>query len=118
MLLADDIAQRQGTRCIRVVPADAMAATRSRAFPQKLHCPALGSSPTCWILAIGVLAVRPGAASTVCTRRIADVRARPGNQLLDLLLALPAKRAREKVPSSGHPLTVPRQAQRAAASDP
>jgi len=55
---------------IRVVPADAMAATRSRAFPQKLHCPAPGSSPTCWILAIGVLAVRPGAASTVCTRRM------------------------------------------------
>src|SRR6516225_10330156 len=47
---------------------------------------------------------------------VADIRARPGDQLLDLLLALPAKRAREMVPGIGHPLTVPRQAQCAAPS--
>ena len=54
---------------IRVVPADAIAATRLRGFAQKLHCPAPGSPPTAWIPAIGVPTTWPGAASTVCTWR-------------------------------------------------
>src|SRR5260370_4848284 len=46
---------------------------------------------------------------------VADVRARPGDQLLDLLLALPAERARQKVSRIGHPPTVPGPRHRPAA---
>jgi hypothetical protein len=40
---------------------------------------------------------------------IADVHARPGDQLLDLLLILSAERARQEVSRSGHSPTVPKQ---------
>jgi len=49
---------------IRASPADAMAATWRGFFPQKLHCSAPPSSRT-WIVAMGVLTVRPGSATTV-----------------------------------------------------
>jgi len=40
---------------------------------------------------------------------VADIRVRPRDQLLDLLLALPAERARQKVSRIGHSPTLPGQ---------
>jgi len=45
----------------------------------------------------------------VAQATVADVRTWPGNQLLDLLLALSTERARQMVPSVGHSPTVLRQ---------
>jgi hypothetical protein len=59
----DLAAQSQALAADPRVPADAMAATWWRGFPQKLHgCSAPASSRTCRMVAPGVLTVRPGPA--------------------------------------------------------
>ena len=92
---------------IRVGPADAMAPTRSRPFPQKQHRSVPASSATGSIVPIGVLAVWPG-------RRLPHVRgytlvADQGRRLdadhhLGLLFVPPGKTAHDMSAIGTHPM--------------
>jgi hypothetical protein len=85
-----------------------MAATWWRCFPQKLHCSASPSSLTCWIVAIGVGAVRPGSAITACApliHRSQMYKPGPAISFLTCFWLFPQKEQDRRFPESGtHPL--------------